>query len=183
MSVSKSHNFVCVALVTEIILYSVKKESNSLVMIKNLSATNDLNSKLTNISKIIVYSENPIRIAYLDDHKNVGVIICDQGVLFMRVSEKEIKHGLKDVQDIDILVLDVPSNSATSSPSNTSKFSMKLNQKISNLMSKTNPSYLAITSSTHLSVWSLEPNTNELHLEELPEIPKTQAICRWRNFV
>lgn len=71
-------------------IYEIKKSMGSVVLVKNLSYTSDLNTQLNQVNKTLIYCENPIKLAYVDKQKTVGLITCEQIMLFTRVSERSV---------------------------------------------------------------------------------------------
>ncbi len=63
---------------TEVIIYSIKRES--IVLLKHIA---DL--KLTGISHLKFYDENPIRLCLVDNYESVALINIEQTLIFTRV--------------------------------------------------------------------------------------------------
>lgn len=124
-----------------------------MILVKNLSFNNDLNTKLTNVTKMQIYSENPIKLAYMDNQENVGLITCEQIVMFMRVGERKVEHQLGIVLDFDVLTMEPWVGSPQPGAGDGSKFKFSLNKKINNMMAKPSPAFLALCSRTHLLVY------------------------------
>ena len=80
-------------------------------------------------------------------------------MMFMRVNEKPINHGAIKICDFDVLMTTSntaeTSNDQTGSPAGKTKFGFKLNQKISNFISKPNPAYCALASRTEMMVYKI----------------------------
>ena len=88
-----------VVLTDEIIVYSIKREEG-LILVKNFCEMN-----VTNISKIMIYQDTPVRIAYVDNEEQVGVLTIDKTLFLTRVSNNDIAHNMDIVLDFDVLVL------------------------------------------------------------------------------
>lgn len=105
------------------------------------------------MSKILIFSENPLKLAYLDGEKAVGLISCEQIMLFSRVSEKKIEHELGVVLDLDVLAME--SSVLTNSPGPESKFKFSFNKKITNMISKPKTTYMALSSAEELHLYRI----------------------------
>lgn len=79
------------------------------MLVKNLNSSDDLNAKLVKVNKIVFYDENPIKLVYNDNDENVAIITVEQNMLYTKVSEKNIDHGLDIVMDFDVLCIDTKS--------------------------------------------------------------------------
>jgi hypothetical protein len=55
--------------------------------------------------KLVFYEENPIKVTYLDNKLSVGLLTVEQKMLFTKVSERQVEHGLSEIIDMDILAL------------------------------------------------------------------------------
>lgn len=80
-----------------------------MVLVKNLNSSDDLNAKLVKVNKIVFYDENPIKLVYNDNDENIGIITVEQNMLYTKVSERNVDHGLDIVMDFDTLCIDVKS--------------------------------------------------------------------------
>lgn len=74
-----------------------------------MNSSDDLNAKLVKVNKIVFYDENPIKLVYNDNDENIGIITVEQNMLYTKVSEKNVDHGLDIVMDFDTLCIDVKS--------------------------------------------------------------------------
>lgn len=94
--VSPEKKYVAVALVNEIVVFMIKKET--LVLAKTFP---DL--RLKRVRKIAIFQDCPLKFAYLDDDNDVGLVTVEETLIFTRVNSQEIIHNLHTIRDLDAL--------------------------------------------------------------------------------